>query len=186
MGKKDDGECFPWKMKEQMLWAWLNSLQQHYLTEVWDRGGRRGGLLQKQRLIVYWIENTRANVLLLLLIDVNALEDDVVPKLSFDGRVYVCTNVWNGSIRERTINQSVSQLSVGYLLLLKSVRDVVVCWANGEVLVAFLAHFDININRPNRGGIAATSCLAGWRWSTRITDNFIVIFIVPIQIPRID
>jgi hypothetical protein len=61
------------------------------------------------------------------LIDVSALEDDVVQKLSFDGRVYVCTNVWNESIREGRVDQSILQPSASYLFLLKCVRDLIVC-----------------------------------------------------------
>ena len=88
MGKKDDGECFPWKMKEQMLWTWINWLQQDYLTEVWDRGGRRSGFCRKTKIdCLLNREHERESCSSSTLIDVYALEDDVVPKLSFDGRV---------------------------------------------------------------------------------------------------
>ena len=166
-------------------------MTQFITTRLSDRSmrqrKRRGeGFLQKQRLIVYWIENTSESSSSSSLIDVCALEGDVIQRLSFDGRVYVCKNVLNGPIRERTIGPSASSWRVIYLLLVKYISVMVIRCTNGKILLAFFAHFDVNLNRTDGRSIAAAIRLAGgWR-STRITDHFIFIFVVTVQISRID
>lgn len=104
MGKKDDGECFPLENEGTDV----VNMTQFIATRLSD--SRRERIFTKTKidcLLNREHESERSSSS--SLIDVYALEDDAAQKLSFDGRVCVCTDVWNGSIRERTIDQSATQ-----------------------------------------------------------------------------